>query len=109
MAIREEKKNKLRVGIADAKISRDASEVLVTYSLGSCVGVCLYDATMQIGGMLHCLLPHSAEDPQQAKENPFKYVDTGFTALLDELISMGACKKRLKAKIAGALTAQLAD
>ena len=34
--------HKLIVGIADMKMARD-SGMLVTYALGSCIGICLYD------------------------------------------------------------------
>ena len=43
-------KTKVIVGVSDARASRDPSETLVTYSLGSCIGVCLYDETAQVGG-----------------------------------------------------------
>ena len=34
--------HKLIVGIADMKMAKD-SGMLVTYALGSCIGICLYD------------------------------------------------------------------
>ncbi|MHC5061040.1 MAG: chemotaxis protein CheD [Planctomycetota bacterium] len=91
---------KINVGVADAGISDNPADVLITRSLGSCIGVCVYDKTRRIGGLLHFLLP-SSEDCESAIENPFKFCDTGMTALLEELISMGAKKNRLRAKIAG--------
>jgi chemotaxis protein CheD len=94
-------KNKLKVNISDAKVSSDPRDVLVTYSLGSCVGVCLYDPAAHIGGMLHYLLPDSAKDPERAKENPFMYADTGMKILMENLVSMGVNKKRMQVKIAG--------
>jgi len=47
----------VKVEISDARVSTDPEELLVTYALGSCMGVCLYDPAIPIGGMLHCLLP----------------------------------------------------
>jgi len=94
-------KRKTRVNISDAKVSGDACDVLVTYSLGSCIGVCLYDRAAKVGGMLHYLLPNSAENPQRAKERPLMYADTGMKMLLEKLVSMGMNKRRMQVKIAG--------
>ncbi len=94
-------KRSTKVEISDAKVSDDPSRFLVTYSLGSCIGVCLYDPVTHVGGMLHCLLPDSAKDPERAKENPFMYTDTGMKTLTEKLFSMGARKERMQVKIAG--------
>ena len=94
-------KRKITVNISDAKLSSDPSAVIATFSLGSCIGVCLYDKAAHTGGMLHYLLPNSAENCQQAKEKPFMYADTGMKILLEKLMSMGVNKKRIQVKIAG--------
>jgi chemotaxis protein CheD len=94
-------KRAVTVEIADAKVSSDPSGVLATYSLGSCIGVCLYSENKQVGGMLHYLLPDSSSNPQRAKDNPYIYADTGMKALLNELASMGVAKNQIKVKIAG--------
>ena len=92
-------KTKIIVHVSDAKVSNNPSDILATYSLGSCIGVSLYDPGAKIGGMLHCLLPNSTESGQP--DNPFKFADTGVGILLDKLTAMGAVKRRLKVKIAG--------
>lgn len=89
------------IHVGDAKVSRDSSDVLTTYSLGSCIGVCLYDSTTNIGGMLHYQLPDSKMDTERAKQRPFMFADTGMTILINKMISMGAEKKRIQIKIAG--------
>lgn len=94
-------KKAITVDIADAKVSVDPENVLATYSLGSCIGVCLYSQAGQAGGMLHYLLPDSSANPQKAMENPFTYADTGMKTLLEELASMGVRKNQIKVKIAG--------
>jgi chemotaxis protein CheD len=94
-------KRTIKVDIADAKVSAEPEHVLATYSLGSCIGVCLYSRTEHTGGMLHYLLPDSSANPQKAKENPYIYADTGMKVLLDELISKGVKKNQIKVKIAG--------
>ena len=47
------------VGISEFKISEDVGDTLITYSLGSCLGLVLYDPITKVGGMVHCLLPLS--------------------------------------------------
>jgi chemotaxis protein CheD len=94
-------KRTITVDIADAKVSSDPEHILATYSLGSCIGVCLYSRTGHTGCMLHCLLPDSSANPQKAMENPFMYADTGMKALLEELESIGIKKNQIRVKIAG--------
>jgi chemotaxis protein CheD len=90
------------VSISDAKVSNDPEAVLATYSLGSCIGVTLYDPVTKIAGMLHFQLPTSTLDVQRAKQNPLMFADTGFATLLGEVTRHGAEKKRLKVRMAGA-------
>ena len=94
-------KNRVVIDVSDAKASRNPTDVLVTFSLGSCIAVCLYDSATHVGGMLHYQLPSSKDDDQRAKEKPFMYADTGMTLLIDKLEAMGANKKRMQVKIAG--------
>lgn len=91
----------LVVGVSDMKISSSQSAVLVTHSLGSCLGVAAHDPVAGVGGLLHFQLPLSAKNPMRAQQNPFMFADTGFTAMFEELVSMGASKKNLTFKIAG--------
>jgi len=94
-------KTRTIVHVSDAKVSNDLSEVLATYSLGSCIAVCLYDRATHIGGMLHYQLPDSKQDPKRAKTKPLMFADTGMKILVEKLMSMGANKKRMQIKIAG--------
>ena len=94
-------KGLIKVGMADAKISARPGGVLVTYALGSCIGVCLYDPEVSVGGMGHYLLPNSTNDPEASAVNPFKYVDSGMEKLLAGMLSKGAIKRRIKVSIAG--------
>ena len=90
------------VNISDAKVSADPEAVLATYSLGSCIGVTLYDPKTRVGGMLHFQLPTSTLDTQRASQNPHMFADTGFAQLLNEVTRSGGDKKRLKVRMAGA-------
>ncbi|MCK4958441.1 MAG: chemotaxis protein CheD [Planctomycetes bacterium] len=92
-------KGLIKVGMADAKISARPGGVLVTYALGSCIGVCLYDPEVSVGGMGHYLLPNSTNEASAV--NPFKYVDSGMEKLLAGMLSKGAIKRRIKVSIAG--------
>lgn len=89
------------VQISDAKISASPAERIVTYSLGSCIGLCLYDYSQKIGGMLHFQLPDSKIDSGTAASNPFKFADTGTEVLYNKLISLGAHPKKIKVTMAG--------
>lgn len=90
-----------RVDISDMKVSNRGEDIIITNSLGSCVGVTLYDPQKQIGGMLHALLPQAKMNPERSKEKPCMFVDTGFEALLNAMLKLGADKKRLICKVAG--------
>ncbi len=92
----------ITVDISDMKLSRTPGDVIVTYSLGSCVGVTLYDPVAQVGGMIHCMLPLSKIDRDKAKLKPYMFVDTGVAAMLSELYAMGAKRQNIIAKVAGA-------
>ena len=94
-------KKRIVVDISDAKISSNAREVLTTYSLGSCVGVCMYDPVAHVGGMLHYQLPDSNLDKPKAEKFPFMFADTGMAIMVKKLLAMGAGAKRIQVKIAG--------
>lgn len=92
----------LVVGISEMRVTTDRSAVLVTYSLGSCVGLTLYDDHAGVGGMLHAMMPMSTADPVKAADRPAMYTDTGVIALLQAVFDRGATRRTLVAKVAGA-------
>lgn len=94
-------KSKIVVNISEGRVSDNPETVLATYSLGSCIGVCMYDPVIKIGSMLHYQLPNSKEHPVRAEQKPFMFADTGMQILIDKMLSMGANKKRMHIKIAG--------
>lgn len=91
----------LVVDISGIEVSDDPGEVIITYSLGSCLGLIGYDPVAGVGGMVHCMLPMSKIDLEKAKVKPGMFVDTGVPRLLDTLFKMGATKKNLVLKAAG--------
>ena len=88
----------LRVGIADYKVGK-APQQIISYGLGSCIGISLYDSQTKIGGLLHIMLPDSTQ--ARAQENHAKFADTGVPLMLQEVLKLGASKGRLLAKLAG--------
>ena len=95
------------VGISDMHISDQPEETIVTYSLGSCIGITAFDPVRKIGGMIHYMLPSSSIAPDKARTKPAMFADTGVPMLLNKLLSLGALKGRLVIKVAGG--AQLMD
>lgn len=87
------------VGIADLNAVK-APDSLITYALGSCVGICLYDSDRKIAGLAHIMLPLSTEAGNSA-DNKRRYADTGIAELVQMMNQMGAPTSRLTAKIAG--------
>lgn len=89
------------VGISDMKTATEPEDVLITYSLGSCLGLSLFDPQARVGGLLHSLLPLSSLDAERAKQNPFMFADTGVTRFLENVFQLGARRENLIAKVAG--------
>ena len=89
------------VGISDLKVSNHINDVLLTYALGSCVGVTVYDPVVKVGGLLHFMLPESSLDIRKAGENPAMFADTGIPLLFKTCYELGAKKKRMIVKVAG--------
>jgi len=89
------------IGISDLCISTATDDVLVTFSLGSCVGVSVYDPVAKVGGLIHCMLPLSKTDPSKAAIKPAMFIDTGVPLLLQSVYDLGARCERLVVKVAG--------
>jgi chemotaxis protein CheD len=89
------------VGVSEARASGEAEHVLVTYALGSCIGVALYDPVVCVGGLLHYQLPSSTVNPQGAERKPAMFADTGMNWIMNQMERMGAQKRRIRVRIAG--------
>ena len=89
---------KIIVGISEGKTARPG-QLLVSYALGSCVGVCLYDVKIRIAGMAHIILPDRTYAVGQ--KNEYKFAADGTRKLLDEMCRQGAQRRYITAKIAG--------
>ncbi|MCI8481328.1 MAG: chemotaxis protein CheD [Oscillibacter sp.] len=89
--------NKITIGIADMKMAQREG-MLITYALGSCIGICLYDQKIRLGALIHIMLPLNMEP---GRKNVMKYADTGIRETLKMMESKGASRSRITAKIAG--------
>ncbi|NLK72112.1 MAG: chemotaxis protein CheD [Clostridiales bacterium] len=86
------------IGISDLNIAL-SPDVLITYALGSCVGIALYDQAVKVAGLAHIMLPLSSE--ARDKSNIMKFADTATLELINQMEKMGASRRRITAKIAG--------
>lgn len=89
--------DKLIIGIADMNMAKGEG-MLVTYALGSCIGICLHDPVLKLGALVHIMLPVNME---AGRKTPMKYADTGIRETLRLMESKGASRNRITAKIAG--------
>ncbi len=88
--------NIVTVGVGDLKVAK--SPKVIKTSLGSCIGVVLYDNVNKVGGMLHLMLPKRNNRDGKAS----KYADSGIPLLIDTMVNkVGANKRMLTAKIFG--------
>lgn len=89
--------SRLTVGIADMKLLQ-GSGLLVTYALGSCIGLCFHDLRLRLGALLHIMLPLNMET---GRTHPMKYADSGIKETLKQLEAKGGSRSRITVKIAG--------
>lgn len=93
----ESQSRTLTVAIGDMKIGY-GDDVLVTYALGSCVGITMYDPILRLGALVHILLP---EHMVGRGLETMKYADTAIPATLEQLQERGFSRARAVVKIAG--------
>ena len=88
---------KLVVKIADMKLAQPGEE-LITYALGSCIGICLQDKVTKLSALIHIMLPINME---AGRKNTMKYADTGIRETLKQMEARGAHRRNITAKVAG--------
>lgn len=88
----------IKVGMADMRITRSPS-ILTTLGLGSCVGIAVYDTKNKIAGLAHIMLPSSLQ--ARNNSNEAKFADTAIEKLVRDMLTMGASRSALIAKLAG--------
>ncbi len=92
---------KITVGVADMRIGQKADDEIVTYSLGSCIGVVLWDPVVKVGAMLHYMLPDSSIDAEKAILKPYMFADKAVPRMFKKLYVLGAKKIRLRVYVVG--------
>lgn len=71
---------------------------MITYALGSCIGITLYDPNIKLGALIHIMLPNATG---ANASNIFKFADTGIRETLRKMGAFGGIKSRYICKIAG--------
>ena len=80
----------IKVGIADMKIARREG-VLITYALGSCIGISLYDPAIKLAALLHIMLPEAGS---MSDRKVCKFADTGRPEMLRKRGAVGGVERR---------------
>jgi chemotaxis protein CheD len=91
----------LVIGVGACTVSADPTATLITYALGSCIAVLIYDPVTRVGGLLHYMLPESSLDEAKAKKNPYMFADTGVPLLFQNAYKLGAVRNRLQVNVLG--------
>ncbi len=89
----------ITVGISDLNVAQNGDS-LITYALGSCIGICIFDTVRKIAGMSHIMLP-TAVGFDASGRAAYKFADTAIVQLIAKMEALGAKKICMKAKIAG--------
>lgn len=87
-----------KVGMCDMQVVTPP-DILSTSGLGSCIGICLYDPLKKIAGMAHIMLPDSTQ--ARGNINEARFADTAIPVLINIMLTKGASKESLVAKIVG--------
>ncbi len=87
------------IKMGEVKVAKDAS--LVTFGVGSCVVIILYDREAHIGGMAHTMLTTDKATHTQMATNPLRYVEMAIPELIKEMVNAGASKRHLVAYLTG--------
>ncbi len=91
----------ITINISDLQVSNDPDTTLVTFALGSCIAVMVYDPVTVAGGMIHYMLPNSSANKDKAREKPAMFADTGIPLLFESMYKLGCSKANLIVKVAG--------
>jgi chemotaxis protein CheD len=87
--------------ISPGELYASQRNILIVTVLGSCVSACLMDPVARIGGMNHFMLPDRTGS-QSVVSEPARYGAHAMEMLINNLLTMGAHRGRLVAKVFGA-------
>lgn len=100
-SLRRDRVARVVVDIADGVATKRPGDELITYALGSCLGLALFDPVARVGGLFHGMLPTTASAPDKAQSHPWMFVDLGVPKLFHACYQLGAVKSRLVVVAAG--------
>jgi chemotaxis protein CheD len=86
------------VRVADLNVAV-SGEVLVTYGLGSCVAIMLYDPAKMIGGLAHIMLP--SRSLARRDDVVGKTPQMAVPALIEKMVIRGANARRMTGRLVG--------
>ncbi len=91
------------LGIGDFGASKTPGDVVKTLALGSCIAIIFLDPKTRMVGMVHVALPDSSiASTEELVRLPGRFADTGITALMKHMKSMGMSDhKNLIVKLVG--------
>jgi chemotaxis protein CheD len=92
--------NHVRIDVGDLHVSRDTTQTLLTYALGSCLGVTVHDPLACVGGLAHIQLP-TCQQTQQYAEGMWSYADRALPELFQRAYALGASKGNLRICLVG--------
>ncbi len=95
------KLGKERVIIGPGEYYTSAEDEIISTVLGSCVSVCLHDEYTGFGGMNHFILARSKSAETEGEEDQGRYGETAMKLLVDDLLSLGAMRRTIIAKVFG--------
>ena len=96
------------VNYSEMKSSSNPAETLVAFSIGSGIGITIFDPVAVLGGILNLILPNSTRIKSvNIDKYQFMFADTGIPAFIEALSDLGAKPQNMKVVIAGG--AQILD
>jgi|GEM_PF-91999 len=96
----QDAKGRIVVGV-NALDTAVTQGTLITYGLGSCIAVVLFDSGSHIGAMCHFMLPSSAQDPRRAAGQPLMFGDLAIASLMAAFTRRGGNLNSVEAYVAG--------
>ena len=89
--------------IGPGEVYATQRDMLIVTVLGSCVSACLRDPTSRVGGMNHFMLPfHGGRTEAGPLSESARYGAYAMELLVNHLLSLGAKRDRIQAKVFGA-------
>ena len=86
------------VRVADLNIAT-GDQVLVTYGLGSCVAILLYEPDRRIAALAHIMLPSLSL--ARRGDRPGKTPHTAVPALVEAMVDLGADRRKINSRLVG--------